>query len=292
MSKYIKTSLGERAFSISNVIFLSLLGIIMSIPLLSVLAISLSNSMAVDAGEVYLLPVDFTLSSWTYILKRSDLWQSFFITLAATIVGTANSLLITALLAYPLSKKDFKLSKILSIMVVLTMIFKAPIIPYFLAVKSYGLFDNFLVLILPHTITAYNLIIMRSFFSQISKDLEESAKIDGAGYARTLFSVILPLSKPVFATLGLFYSVMIWNQFMQPMLFIQSSHLFTLQLKLRQYITTGDDLVDDNLLEILTYNDATLKAATVIFAIVPIIMVYPFIQKYFVKGAMLGSVKG
>lgn len=273
-------------------LFLSIVGIIMIVPLLSVLATSLSKSIAVEAGKVFLLPVDITLASWRYILLRADLWRSFGVTFLATVIGTTLALIITAFLAYPLSKKYFALAKILGVFVIITMIFKAPIIPYFLTIKNLGLFDNFFVLVLPHTVTAYNLVIMRSFFSQLPADLEESAKIDGAGYFKIFWRILLPMSKPVMATLGLFYSVMIWNQFLHPILFIQNQALFPLQLRLRQYITAGEDLVNSSITELLDYNDVTLKSATIIFAVVPILMVYPYIQKYFVKGAMLGSVKG
>lgn len=288
----IKQSKEEVIFDVINLSVLTLLGCIMLIPLLSVLATSFSHKIAEEAGKVYLFPVDFTLASWKYIISKADLWRAFFTTLIATVIGTTLSLILTTLLAYPLSKKEFMLARILGVMVVITMVFKAPIIPYFLTVKQLGLYDNFWVLVLPHSITAYNMIIMRSFLKGIPKSLEECAKIDGAGYFRTLISVVVPMSKPVLATLGLFYSVMIWNQFLHPILFIQSQKIYPLQLKLRQYISTGEEFVGMTLDEVVPYNDATLKAATIIFAVIPIILVYPYIQKYFVKGAMLGAIKG
>ena len=241
---------------------------------------------------VNLWPVGFTLDSWKYILKDLELWRSFLITLAATVIGTFTALLITALLAYPLSKKEFKLGKILMFFVVLTMIFKAPVVPYFLTMRQLGMYNNPLILILPHILTAYNLAIMRTFFMQFPKEVEEAAMIDGCGYFQILYKIVLPSSKAVMATVGLFYAVTIWNQFQNPLMFIQDTSLYPLQLKIRQLISGGSDMMSVTAVANVNYNEATLSAATVIFAIVPIILIYPWLQKYFTKGAMLGSVKG
>lgn len=271
---------------------LCILGIIAIIPLISVLAMSFSSKAAADMNIVNLWPVGFTLDSWKYILKDMELWRSFFITLAATVVGTFTALLITALLAYPLSKKEFKLGKILMLFVVMTMIFKAPVVPYFLTIRGLGLYNNPLILILPHILTAYNLAIMRTFFMQFPKEVEEAAMIDGCGYFQILWKIILPSSKAVMATVGLFYGVTMWNQFQNPLMFIQDTSLYPLQLKIRQLINGGSDIMSVTAVANVNYNEATLSAATVIFAIIPIILVYPWLQKYFTKGAMLGSVKG
>lgn len=271
---------------------LCILGIIAIIPLISVLAMSFSSKAAADMNIVNLWPVGFTLDSWKYILKDLELWRSFLITLAATVIGTFTALLITALLAYPLSKKEFKLGKILMFFVVLTMIFKAPVVPYFLTMRQLGMYNNPLILILPHILTAYNLAIMRTFFMQFPKEVEEAAMIDGCGYFQILYKIVLPSSKAVMATVGLFYAVTIWNQFQNPLMFIQDTSLYPLQLKIRQLISGGSDMMSVTAVANVNYNEATLSAATVIFAIVPIILIYPWLQKYFTKGAMLGSVKG
>lgn len=179
------------------------------------------------------------------------------------------------------------------IAVVIAMVFKAPLVPYFLTVRNLGLYNNPLVLIIPHILNPFNLIIMRTFFKQFSKELEEAAFMEGCGYFRMLFQFVLPLSKAVLATLALFYGVVLWNQFQTPLLFLQNPDLFPLQMKVRQFIT--DDSVIMSLVPSkldVNYNERTLRAATVIFAIVPVIAVYPFLQRYFVKGAMIGSVKG
>lgn len=287
-----RESVKDKAFQYSMTAVLCILGIIAIIPLISVLAMSFSSKAAADMNIVNLWPVGFTLDSWKYILKDLELWRSFLITLAATVIGTFTALLITALLAYPLSKKEFKLGKILMFFVVLTMIFKAPVVPYFLTMRQLGMYNNPLILILPHILTAYNLAIMRTFFMQFPKEVEEAAMIDGCGYFQILYKIVLPSSKAVMATVGLFYAVTIWNQFQNPLMFIQDTSLYPLQLKIRQLISGGSDMMSVTAVANVNYNEATLSAATVIFAIVPIILIYPWLQKYFTKGAMLGSVKG
>ncbi|EHS57607.1 carbohydrate ABC transporter permease [Paenibacillus sp. Aloe-11] len=288
-------SRGEKVFVTAITVFLILFSIMAIIPLLSVIATSFSSKSVVDMNLVTLWPKQFTLDSWMYIIDRPDLWKSFFLTLGSTLIGTILALLMTALFAYPLSKPEFRWGSVIMMGVVIAMIFKAPIVPYFLTVRSIGLYDNPLVLVLPHILNPFNLIIMRTFFKQFSKDLEEAAFLEGCGYFRMLFQFVLPLSKAVLATLALFYGVVLWNQFQHPLFFLQDTNWFPLQIKIkiRQFIT------DDNVIMAgaastadLNYNERTLRAATVIFAIIPIILVYPFLQKYFVKGAMIGSVKG
>ena len=154
------------------------------------------------------------------------------------------------------------------------------------------MFNNPLVLVLPHILTAYNLIIMRTFFKQFPEEVEEAAKIDGCGYFQMLYKIILPSSKAVLTTVGLFYAVTLWNQFQHPLMFIQKADLFPLQLKIRQLISGGSEMANITMLSNANYTESTLSAATVVFAIIPIIAIYPWLQKYFAQGAMLGSVKG
>lgn len=284
-------SFGEKVYKIVIIILLCIFSLIAIIPLISVLSVSFSSKLAVELNSVTFWPKEFTLDSWKYILGRLDLWKSFAITLITTTLGTILALLITALIAYPLAKPEFKLGKVIMIAVIITMIFKAPLIPYFLTVKSVGLYNNPLVLVLPHILSPFNLIIMRTFFKQFPTELEEAAFVEGAGYFRVLFSLVLPLSKAVLATLGLFYMVVIWNQFQHPLLFITDPDWFPLQLKIRQFITSDNELPMLGNVAELNYNSRTLRAATIVFAITPILMIYPYLQKYFVKGAMLGSVK-
>jgi len=287
-----KTGLREKLFEYSIIFILLIVAFIALVPLLSVMSMSFSSKLAVDLNKVSIWPVQFTFDSWKYILFRPDLWKSFELTLVSTIIGTILALLVTSLLAYPLSKTEFKLGRIIMLGVVITMIFKAPIVPYFLTVRGLGLFNNPLVLIVPHILSAYNLAIMRTFFKQFPVEIEEAAFMEGCGQFRLLFMIVLPSSTAVLATLGLFYGVTIWNQFQHPLLFIQNTNLFPLQMKIRQLITDGNELplmVSDNG---INYNERTLRSATVVFSIIPVILIYPYLQKYFAKGAMLGSVKG
>ena len=287
-----RESLRDRLFRLAMTGVLLLLAVVMMIPLLSVLALSFSSKAAADMNAVNLLPVGFTFDSWRYILSNRDIWRSFFITVIATVSGVVLSLAITSLFAYPLSKKEFKASKLLMIVALITMVFKAPVVPYFLTLKNIGLFNNPLVLVLPQILTAYNMIIMRSFFQQFPAEVEEAAMIDGASRFKVFYQIVLPSSKAVLATVGLFYGVTLWNQFQHPMLFIQDMKLFPLQMKIHQLIGSGSELQNVAASVNVNYSDRTLQAVVVVFAILPIIAVYPFIQKYFTKGAMLGSVKG
>ncbi|WP_317890154.1 carbohydrate ABC transporter permease [Paenibacillus sabuli] len=286
-----QASLGERLFRLGVILALGAFGFLMLVPLLKVVSTSFSSPYAVDAGRVFLWPVDFTLASWAKIVERTALWRSFGLTVVVTVLGTTLCLLLTALMAYPMSKREFRPARLLAVMVVITMIFRYPIIPYFLTVREIGLYDNFWVLIVPNLLTAYNLIIMRTFFRELPRELEEAAQMEGCGYFRTLFHLVLPISKAVLATLGIFYAVMLWNQFMHPLMFIDNQHLYPLQLRLREYMVSTESTLASGFEGSVPYNNATLKAATVIFATVPILAVYPFLQQHFVKGATLGSVK-
>ena len=178
--------------------------------------------------------------------------------------------------------------------VVFTMIFRWPIIPYFLAIRSYGLIDSLWALILPHAVIATNLVIMRTFFMQLPEEMEEAAHIEGANSLQILFRIVLPLSKPVLATLGLFYAVTYWNLFMHPKLFIRSPELYNLQLKIREIIsmTSESSAESEKFMSRAEFSQVTVEAATIAFGTIPILILYPFLQKYFVKGAMLGSLKG
>ncbi|MDF2924052.1 MAG: transporter permease [Paenibacillaceae bacterium] len=289
--KAMHESFGERLFRLTNMVLLGVLGFMMLVPLLKVVATSFSSPYAVDAGRVFLWPQEFTTASWVQILGRPPLWRSFGLTVFVTAGGTLMCLLITALMAYPMAKREFLPAKFLAVMVIITMIFRYPIIPYFLTVKQLGFYNNFWVLIVPQLLTAYNLIIMRTFFRELPKELEESAQLEGCGHFQMLFRIVLPLSKAVLATLGIFYAVLLWNQFMHPLMFIEDQALYPLQLRLREYMISPEATFGSVLASEIPYNSATLKAATVIFATVPILAVYPFMQKHFVKGAMLGSVK-
>ncbi len=287
-----KRSWGDHVFGAVVTVILILCGIIALVPLLSVLALSFSSKVAVNTNAVTLWPVGFTLDSWSAIVSRPDMWRATAVTVITTLTGTVLALLITSLLAYPLSKKEFGLQKSIMIMVIITMIFKAPTVPYFLTLRSIGLYNSVWAMILPHILTAYNMIVMRTFFLGFPREVEESATIDGCGPFRTLARIVLPSSKAVIAVIGLFYAVTLWNQYQHPLYFIQDTALYPLQMKVRQFVNESSELQTIAAKKAVNYTERSLKAVVVVFAILPIILVYPKLQKYFEKGAMLGSVKG
>ena len=289
---HIRESKGDFLFGAVIAFVLIVFAIATAIPLISELAVSLSSKTASQMNRINLLPVEFTLDSWKYLLTKGGIWKPFLISVTSTALGVAIALALNVLMAYPLSKSDFKASKYIMLFVVFTMIFAAPKVPYFLTLRSYGLYNNYWVLILPHIMTAYNLIIVRTFFKQFPKELEEAAMIDGCGKFRILFQIVLPASKAVLATVGLFYGVTMWNQYEHPLMFINNMDLFPLQMKIRSIVDGGSELQAVTMLQDANYTQATLSAVAVVFAIIPILIAYPWIQKYFAKGAMLGSVKG
>lgn len=289
---HVRESRGDILFGAVIASVLVAFAIATAIPLISELAVSLSSKTASQMNMINLLPVEFTLDSWKYLLEKGGIWKPFLISVSSTILGVAIALILNVLMAYPLSKTDFKASKYVMLFVVFTMIFAAPKVPYFLTLRSYGLYNNYWVLILPHIMTAYNLIIVRTFFKQFPKELEEAAMIDGCGKFRILFQIVLPASKAVLATVGLFYGVTMWNQYEHPLMFINNMDLFPLQMKIRSIVDGGSELQAVTMLQDANYTQATLSAVAVVFAIIPILIAYPWLQKYFAKGAMLGSVKG
>lgn len=287
-----KQTFGEKSFQVFNYVFLTAAALTMILPLLQLLAVSLSSPVAADSQAVFLWPVEFTLDSWKHILKSTGLWQSFGVTVFITVAGTALSMLFSVLTAFPLSRKEFLFRKQVMLGIVITMIFNAPMIPFFLTVRELGMMNSLWSLIIPGVIGTFNMVILRTFFMNLPKELDDSARIDGCHDFRILFQIYLPLSKPVLATVSLFYAVGYWNTFQRAVLFIRDPGLWPLQMKLRAYLTSPEELAQVNMfLGDYNFNTTTLKAATILFASVPIILVYPYLQKYFVKGSLLGSLK-
>ena len=289
----IRESTGDRGFSAAILVFLILFAILMAVPMVAELAVSLSSKIASQTGSIGLLPVGFTFASWEFMLRNASLWTSFLISVASTALVVVISLLINSMMAYPLSKKRFGPARAVLLLVVFTMIFKAPTIPYFLALRGYGLYNSFWAMVVPQVISAYNLLVMRSFFQSFPQEIEEAAEIDGCGKFRMFFRIVLPSSKAVIATVGLFYGVGAWNQYATPLMMIQDTALFPLQLKIHQLVNAASgDIAAAVKVSTANYTNDTLGAAAVIFSMIPVLILYPFVQKYFAKGAMLGSVKG
>ena len=287
-----KLTRGDKTFQLFNYLFLFAAAATMLMPLLQLLAVSFSSPIAADSKQVFLLPVEFTTASWKHVLQNAGLWKSFGITVYITIVGTVLSMLFSVLTAYPLAHKDFLLKRPIMLGIIITMIFNAPMIPFFLTVRELGMMNSLWALILPGIIGTFNMIIIRTFFMGLPKELDDSARIDGCSDAGILFRIYLPLSKPVLATVSLFYAVGYWNTFSRAVLFIRDPEKWPLQMKLRAYLTSPEELAAVNMfLGDYDFNTTTLKAATILFATIPIVLVYPYLQKYFVKGVMVGSMK-
>ena len=256
---------------------------------MNILSISLSSRISVETDKVWFFPIDITLDSYIKVLGDQALLRSFGINFFVTIVGTVGSMIITSLMAYSLSRNEFFLSKHISLFVVFTMIFQAPVIPFFFTVKALGMLNTVWALIIPLLVNAFNLIIIESFFIATPESLIDSGKIDGCGDLRILFNIMLPISKPVLATIGLFYAVQYWNIFYNCLLFISNENLWTLQMHIRA-LTTGPI---DNMISYmnLNYNIQTMQMAQVVLAMIPVLALYPFLQKYFIAGVTLGALK-
>ncbi|WP_214625854.1 carbohydrate ABC transporter permease [Paenibacillus agaridevorans] len=282
-------------FDIVNYVLIALVCLIMLYPFLNVASVSFSSYNAYVNNPMMIWPQEFTLSAYKYIMAKDLLWRSYLNTIIVTALGVGIGILLYILTAYPLSKKILKGRSALMLMVLFTMLFNGGLIPNFYLMRSLGLLDTLSALILPALISGFNLILMKNFFESLPEELEEAAKMDGASDPYILFRIVVPLSMPIIATLCLFTAVAYWNNFFNAIIYIRSSENWPLMLYLREVIEgasaiaqtanaaeMGDDMMTSE----------TIKYATLVLVMVPILCVYPFLQKYFVKGIMLGSVKG
>ena len=277
-----------------NYILLVVLAFVCLYPFLNVIAYSLSGYNAVLSGRVTFYPIDFTLSAYQQILGKTQIWNSMRTTVLVTVLGTALSLILTIFASYALSRSDLPGRKFLTGLILFTMYFGGGMIPTFLVVKGVGLYDTLGALFIPQAVNVFNFIVMRTFFRNLPESLEEAARIDGASYMQVLIKIVLPLSLPIIATIGLFYAVGYWNTYFDALLYIQDPNKYTLQLRLRSLLF-GEELNNSGVnLEGLGTQVMTqsLKMATVAVSTIPILIVYPWLQKYFVKGVMVGSLKG
>ena len=291
----IKRGRSEVAFSVFNYIFFVILCIIMVYPFWHVVMMSLSSVEATAKGGVFLWPKGFNLDTYIKVFKDPSIWSGYFTTIIVTLAGTFLGTLFTATTAYPLSKKDLPFGKIMLFLVLFTMLFSGGMIPGYLLMKNLNLIDNRLSLVLPGLISAYNVIIMKSFFQSIPESLEESAKIDGATEVTIFWKIVLPLSKATVATIALFAAVGYWNDYFSTVLYINTKERWALQAVLRYMLTNTNQAMQSAGVTVAAATNvtaATIKAASVVVATVPILCVYPFVQKYFVKGVMIGGVKG
>ncbi|MEC0228659.1 ABC transporter permease [Paenibacillus ferrarius] len=283
---------GHKMFNIFNIILLAALGLSMILPLIHIIAQSLSNNVAINAGKVALWPVGFTLGSYKLILQDPTIWIGFRNSVIITVFGTLINLFMTTTLAYPLSRQEYLFRKSILIMVLFTLIFSAPLIPNYLLVKQLGLLNTLWALMLPMAISAFNLFVMRSFFLNLPSELLDSARIDGCGEFRILWNIVLPLSKPAMATMGIMYAVGHWNRYAEAVFYIDHRNWIPLQVRLREIVFTdqfGQSDVSSELMLVLSPEG--IKMAVIVVATIPILLVYPFLQRHFIQGMMVGSVK-
>jgi len=293
--KYVST--GDKIFDFINVTLLTILLIITLYPLIFVLSASVSDPFEVVTGNVYLLPKGFNLDAYRRVFSSESIATGYRNSTFYTILGVSISMVLTIFAAFGLSRPDLKGRKFITIMITLTMFFSGGLIPLYLVVKSLGLIGNFWSIILPSAMSAYNMIIMKSYFqSSIPDGIQEAAIIDGCSPWKLLVRIILPLSKPVLAVIALFYAVARWNSYFSCMLYLGSrKDLWTLQLVIREIViqSTTTEMMEVGLvsLEQIMAKEA-LKYTSIVVSSLPLLIIYPFIQKFFVKGVMIGAIKG
>lgn len=290
-------SSGDKVFDAVNMTLLGIVSIIVLYPLVFVLSASISDPAAVLGGDMWLLPKGITFEGYAKVFDNSDLLNSYGNTIFYTTLGTAINLVMTVMAAYPLSKRDFRGRNLLMAIMVFTMFFSGGLVPTYLLVKQLGMTNTFWALVIPNAVSVYNIIIMRTFFqSSIPGEIQEAAAIDGCSELRILRSVVLPLSMPILAVMVLFYSVGHWNAYFNALIYLTDRADYPLQLVLREILIQGqmEEMVnvgDSSHAKTLLDQEA-IKYAVVVVANLPILMLYPFLQKYFVKGVMIGALKG
>jgi putative aldouronate transport system permease protein len=289
--------LGDYMFISSNYTFLFLLSIATIFPFLNMLAISLNDPLDTVKGNIYLWPREFTWSNYIYTFNNEKLYMAVVRSVIRTLIGTGLGLLVTAMIAYALSRGEFILRKQINFLLVMTLYLNAGLIPVYLLIRELGLMNNFAVYILPLLVGAYNIMIMRSYFDQLPNGVVESAKIDGANDFQVLFRIVLPMSMPVVATVTLFIAVYHWNSWFDNLLYTsRSPHLSLLQFELQkvlmnsisQVLSTSDS---SSIRASLNASPQSIRSAITIVVTLPILFVYPFLQKYFVKGMTIAAIK-
>ncbi|QOT07888.1 carbohydrate ABC transporter permease [Paenibacillus sp. JNUCC32] len=287
-------TISSRIFDIVNYTLLSIIGLVTILPFLHVIAGSFTTVTELAQKQFVLFPTVWSLDAYKYVFSTNTVFRSLGVSVGVTFLGTMFSMLLTCLMAYGLSRRDLEGRNFIMFMVLFTMLFSGGMIPTFLVVKEMGLIDTYAALIVPTAINAFNLIIMRNFFQNLPEGLEESAKIDGAGDWGILFRIVIPLSMPAIATISLFYAVTYWNTYMSAILYLNDAAKWPVQVILRQIVILASGLAADTsgMDEFVRPPEQTVKMAVIVIATLPILCVYPFLQKHFAKGALLGSIKG
>lgn len=289
----VKLSIGEKVFYTIDYIIVFLVAASCLYPFVYILSASLSDPFAVTRGDVILFPIGFNIEAYKNVFSSNEIWVAYKNTLWYVIVGTAVNVFMTVLMAYPLSRKKFAGRKVINLFVGFTLFFSAPLVPTFLVVKSVGLMNSMWALVIPTAIDTFYLIIVRSFFEEIPESLFEAAVIDGCNDIQILYKIIIFLSGPILAVMILFYAVAHWNSYFGALLYLNDDKLYPLQMVLRKILIA----LDANTMAGKAYDRKDLitmgvRYASIIVSTVPILCIYPFLQKYFVKGVMIGSIKG
>ena len=285
---------GYQVFTFFNYIIMVMLALVCILPVLHLLVISLSDKVYAEAKMVYLWPKGFTFDAYIQIFTGNTFLRAFWISTKRTVIGTILSVALTLLLAYPMSKpsREFFGRNIYMVLIIITMVFSAGMVPGYLFIKDLNLFDTIWALILPGTVPAYNVILVMNFMRSLPKDIEEAAFVDGSSYFATFLRIVLPISLPVIATVSLFSFVGNWNSWFDGLLYTTKIENYPLQTYLQVLIT---EKAPQNINEAIIDSAAggrNLKSAQIFVTMLPLLIVYPFLQKYFVKGIVLGSVKG
>lgn len=288
-------SLGDKVFYGINYAVLTIFGLTCVLPLIHLLALSLSNESAVASGTVSFWPQGLTLSAYEKLVSGTRIVGAAMNSVQITVIGTALNLFFTILCAYPLSRSFMYGRRFFTLAIVFTMLFSGGLIPGFLLIRSLGLIDTYGALWLPGLVSVYNMLVMRTFFARIPDDLVEAARMDGCGEWRLLLRIFLPLSLPVIAALGLFYGVAHWNSFFNVMIYIHSPAKHNLAVLVQQMIMSQTLMQEVGNLSPEDYSALTpesIRSASVIVMVLPMLIVYPLLQKYFVKGMLIGAIKG
>ena len=281
----------SKIFDVINNMVLVVMAIVIIVPLWNIVVSSFSSGKALAEGGFIFFPKEYSLENYRTVLRDTTIWKAYVITIAKTLIGVVTHLFFCSMVAFGLSKRELRGRKLYTAMGVITMFFSGGMIPTYILMKQLGLLNNFLVYILPQLFSYYDVVILMNFFRQVPSSLEESAKIDGAGIWTVFLRIILPLSKPALATIALFNGVYQWNDFMTAKLYITNKDLYPVQMKLYEIIVqqqTQTMSVGSFVMETTTKG---VQLATIVITTVPIVIVYPLLQKHFVSGMMLGAVK-
>ena len=279
-------------FNLINSLILLVFALVTILPFIHIIAVSFASPVEAITKDFLLFPTKFSIASYETLLDGSTVPRALLVSALITIMGTLLSLLISIVMAYPLSIKGFRGKSIFMFLIVFTMIFRSGIIPNYMVIMKLGLINNILAVLLPMSVNAFYLIIMINFFREIPMELREAAKIDGSNEMTTLMKIVLPLSKPIIASLGLFFAVGFWNCYLQPMLYLNNPKMWPIQIILRQMVLLSEGLTQIDDPDMIMPPSKTIKSAVIVVGTLPILCVYPFVQKHFAKGILLGSVKG